>query len=57
VKFVFVLSLTAAAITVELTYGQIKSGKVEAAKRLPVLGPIAGISSLLAVTFAVLAFH
>jgi len=57
VKITFVLSLTAAAITVELTYGQIKAGKMEAAKRLPVLGPIAGISSLLAVTFAVLTFH
>jgi len=57
VKFAFVLSLTAAAITLELTYGAVKRGNVEAAKRLPRLGPWAGLSSLLATLFAVLAFH
>ena len=57
VKLFFVTTLTVAAITVELTYGQVKRGDVKAAARLPVLGPIAGISSILAVIFAVLAFH
>ncbi len=57
VKMVFVASLTLAAITLELTYGAMKSGNMEAAKRLPALGPWAGLSSLLAVLFAVLAFH
>ena len=57
VKIVFVLSLTAAAFTLELTYAAVKRGNMEAAKRLPALGPWAGLSSLLAVLFAVLAFH
>jgi hypothetical protein len=56
-KMVFVTTLTLAAIGTEITYGQVKRGNVKAAARLPVLGPIAGISSLLAVTFAVLTFH
>lgn len=57
VKMIFVTTLTLAAITVEITYGQVKRGDMNAAKRLPILGPIAGISSLIAVIFAVLAFH
>lgn len=57
VKLVFVTTLTAAAIAVELTYPQVKAGNLKAAKRLPVLGPVSGVSSLLAVIFAVLAFH
>jgi hypothetical protein len=57
VKIVFVLSLTVAAVTLELTYAQVVRGDMAAAKRLPVLGPIAGASSLLAVLFAVLTFH
>ncbi len=57
IKIVFVTTLTLAAITTQLTYGQIKAGNVAAAARLPVLGPIAGLSSILAVLFAVLAFH
>jgi hypothetical protein len=57
VKMVFVVSLTSAALTLELTYASVKRGNVEAAKRLPALGPWAGLSSLLAVLFAVLAFH
>jgi hypothetical protein len=57
VKLIFVTTLTLAAIAVELTYGQVKRGNVEAAARLPMLGPIAGLSSILAVIFAVLAFH
>jgi len=57
VKIVFVLSLTLAAITIEMTYADIKRGNMAAAARLPRLGPWAGLSSLLAVLFATLAFH
>lgn len=57
VKIAFVLSLTAAAFTLELTYAAAKRGDAKAAARLPLLGPWAGISSLLAALFAVLAFH
>lgn len=56
-KMIFVTTLTLAAIAVEITYGQVKGGDMKAAARLPLLGPIAGISSLIAVVFAVLAFH
>lgn len=57
VKLIFVATLTLAAIGIETTYAKVKSGKPEAAAILPRLGPVAGISSLLAVIFAVLAFH
>ncbi|MBS0386308.1 MAG: hypothetical protein JSS00_13285 [Proteobacteria bacterium] len=57
VKMAFVASLTLAAITLELTYGAVKRGNMEAVRRLPALGPWAGLSSLLAVAFAVFAFH
>jgi hypothetical protein len=57
VKLLFVATLTIAAILIELTYAQVKKGNVKAAGNLPRLGPMAGISSLLAVIFAVLAFH
>lgn len=56
-KILFVLSLTVAAITIELTYVSVKKGNFAAAARLPALGPWAGLSSLLAVLFAVFAFH
>jgi hypothetical protein len=57
VKMLFVATLTIAATLTELTYAGIKRGDAAAAKRLPVLGPMAGLSSLLAVLFAVFAFH
>jgi hypothetical protein len=57
VKIVFVLSLTLAALMIEVTFAAVKRGKVGAASRLPALGPWAGLSSLLSVMFAVLAFH
>jgi hypothetical protein len=57
VKIIFVLSLTLAALAIEMTYADIKRGNVAAAARLPRLGPWAGLSSLLSVLFAVLAFH
>jgi hypothetical protein len=57
VKMVFVATLTLAAIGVNLSYRQLKAGNAAAASRLPVFGPMAGLSSLLAVIFAVLVFH
>ena len=57
VKMVFVSTLTLAALAIELTYGQIKRGNAAAAQRLAILGPIAGLSSLLAMTFAVITFQ
>ena len=57
IKFIFISTLTLAAIATHLLYGQVKGGNVAAAARLPAFGQIAGISSLLAVIFAVLAFH
>ena len=56
-KMLFVTTLTLASLTVHITYGQVKAGNAAAAARLPVLGPIAGLSSILAVIFAVFAFH
>lgn len=57
VKMLFVGALTLFAIAVHLTYRQVKAGNLAAAARLPVLGPLSGASSLLAVLFAVLSFH
>jgi hypothetical protein len=56
-KLVFVGTLTLAVILIEVTYAQVKKGKAAAAANLPRLGPLAGISALLAVVFAALAFH
>jgi len=57
IKIAFVTTLTLAALATHVTYGQVKAGNVAAAGRLATLGPIAGLSSILAVIFAVLAFH
>jgi hypothetical protein len=57
VKLVFVGTLTLAAILIEVTYARVKKGDAKAAGLLPRLGPMAGISSLLAVIFASFAFH
>lgn len=57
VKMVFVATLTLAALGTEFTYAAVKRGNVAAAARLPLFGPMAGLSSLLAVLFAALAFH
>ena len=56
VKFVFVLTLTAASIFIHMTYAEIRKGNVVVASRLPKIGPVAGISALLAVLFATFAF-
>ena len=55
-KFLFVLLLTATAVMIHMTYRAIRGGDGAAATRLPKLGPVAGISSLLAVLLAVYAF-
>ena len=57
IKFIFISTLTLAAIAMQVLYGQVKAGVAIAATRVPVFGQIAGISSLLAVIFAFLAFH
>ena len=56
VKFIFILTLTAASVAIHMTYAEVKAGKVAAAARLPKLGPAAGASALLAVLFACFAF-
>jgi hypothetical protein len=56
-KMGFVLLLTFAVISIEMTHGRVKAGDAKAAGLLPSLGPMAGLSSLMAVIFAVLAFH
>jgi hypothetical protein len=57
VKAIFILSLTLVIGLIHMTYGEIRKGNVAVAARLPKLGPLVGLSSLLAVLFAVLAFH
>ncbi|HEX8900863.1 hypothetical protein [Vitreimonas sp.] len=57
IKMLFVTTLTLASILVHLTYAKIKAGDFSAASRLAILGPASGMSSLLAVIFAVFAFH
>ena len=56
-KMAFVTALTVCSILAHITYGQLKAGNVAVAKRLPVLGPLSGASSMIAVLFAVLSFH
>jgi hypothetical protein len=51
-----VLTPTAAAVAIHLTYAAIRRGEAAAAARLPKLGPVAGVSSLLAVLLAMHAF-
>ena len=57
VKFIFILTLTAASVAIDVTYAQIKKGNAAVAARLPKLGPAAGLSALLAVLFAVVTFN
>jgi hypothetical protein len=57
VKAIFILSLTAITILINMTYAEIRKGNAGVAARLPKLGPLAGLSALLAVLFAVLAFQ
>lgn len=57
IKFIFITTLTLAAVATQVLYGQARAGNSIAATRVPAFGQIAGISSLLAVIFAALAFH
>jgi hypothetical protein len=57
VKAIFIVSLTVMTALIQLTYAEIRKGNPAAAARLPKFGPMAGISALLAVLFAVLAFN
>jgi hypothetical protein len=57
VKFVFISTLTLAAIAVEVSYAHIKAGKMKPPGLLLVLGPISGVSALLAMIVAVFTFH
>ena len=56
VKFVFIWLLTINVGLIYMTYWQFRKGDVVKAVLLPILGPMAGISALLAVLFAALAF-
>jgi hypothetical protein len=56
IKMFLVTTLTPASIAVHLTHAKIRAGDV-AASRLAILGPISGMSSMLAVSLAVFAFH
>ena len=56
VKAIFILTLTAVTILIHMTYAEIRKGNVALAARLPKLGPMAGMSALLAVLFAAYAF-
>ncbi len=57
VKAIFILSLTVVTALIHMTYAEIRKGNAALAARLPKLGPMAGVSALLAVLFAVLAFN
>jgi hypothetical protein len=56
IKMAFVAALTLAIGLIHHAYADIRRGDKAAAARLPVLGVIAGLSSVLAVLFAVIAF-
>lgn len=56
-KMLFVVTLTIATAVIELTYASLKKGNVAAAAHLPRIGPIAGISAMLATVPAAFAFH
>ena len=57
VKAIFILSLTVMTGLIHMTYAEIRKGNPAAAAKLPKFGPMAGISALLAVLFAVVAFN
>ena len=57
VKAIFILSLTVMTGLIHMTYAEIRKGNPAAAAKLPKFGPMAGISALFAVLFAVVAFN
>ncbi len=57
VKIVAVVALTGIAIVMHRLMGRARKGDIRAARQLPALGRLAGLSALMALIFAVLAFH
>lgn len=57
IKLLFVVLVTIFAGLTHMTYGQVRRGNAAAAARLAIFGPATGISALLAVLFAVIAFN
>lgn len=57
VKMAFVVALTLVIGLIHHAYADIRRGNTAAAARLPLLGPLAGVCSILAVLFAVIAFN
>lgn len=57
VKMVFAVILTLATIAIHLTYAEIRrTGNAALGQRLAKIGPVSGLSALLAVLFASIAF-
>jgi hypothetical protein len=56
-KMLFVVILTLLAGFIHWTYAEVRRGNAAAAARLAIAGPATGISALLAVLFAVIAFN
>jgi hypothetical protein len=56
-KMLFVAILTLLAGFIHWTYAEVRRGNAAAAARLAIAGPASGISALLAVLFAVIAFN
>lgn len=56
VKFIFIVTLTAATFLAYRAYEEVKKGNTSAAKNLPMIGQAGGVSALLAVLFAALTF-
>jgi hypothetical protein len=57
IKLVFVVLLTLVSGYVHMTYAEIRRGNPAAAARFVWLGPLASVSALLAIMFAVIAFN
>ena len=56
IKAVFIVTLTVVVGLIHMTYARIRKGNLAVAARLPKLGPLAGVSAILAVLYAVFAF-
>jgi hypothetical protein len=57
VKIAAVVLITLVVIYIQMTFAEVRRGNAAAAGRLAQLGPAAGILGLVAVLFAVIAFH
>ncbi|MBI2718451.1 MAG: hypothetical protein HY245_12955 [Rhizobiales bacterium] len=56
VKAIFIVTLVLAIGAIHLTYAEMRKGNMAVAARLPKIGPVAGVSALLATLFAVYTF-